>query len=124
MAESVQPSEISLVGIDMARQSQRRSQGVSLPWIAVGIIAALCIVGLRIDLIRMGYARAEALKIEQTLRQQERDLTLKKGRLSKHVRLIEEAQRRGFEQAGSIIDLPIASLYPVASGPGERELRP
>lgn len=125
MSESLHSPGIGLVGIDMANQARRRNKVSSLPWIIVGIVAALFVVGLRIDLTRVGYARAAALEEEQSLRVQKRALTVEMRRLRNHIRLAEEARIRGFEQPSSIIDLPIPALPSVAAAAGSnRELRP
>jgi len=124
MAQTIESGGIGLVGIDMARQSRRPSRTIRLPWIIASIVAALFIVGLRIDLIRMGYARAAALAEEQVLREQERALTVEMRRLHKHSRLVQEASQRGFQQADSIIDLPLPALPSVATAVAALESRP
>ncbi len=114
----------SLVGVDLSRSSRRRTRGAILPWIISAILAALFIVGLRIDLIRMGYASIAALEQEQVLRQQERALTVEMRLLRNHTRLAAEASQRGFEQPSSVIDLPLAGLPSVAAAVSGGEPRP
>lgn len=123
-ANAFQSGGISLVGIDMAKQSRRHSRSVSLPWIIICILGALLVVGMRIDLIRMGYAQADALAQEQTLRQEERKLTVVMRRLRNHTRLMEEASRLGFKPPSSIVDLPLTGLPQVASSASGAGPRP
>jgi len=76
------------------------------PWIALALLAALLLAALRVDVIRMRYAQAEALAAEQRLIDRNRDLTVRMRQLRDPARLAERAQALGFVRPERVIDLP------------------
>jgi len=105
----------SLVGIDMAPELREHRNRFIVPIIASAIVAALLLVGLRIDLIRMQYAVAEASSIEQELLDEKQALTVEMRRLRDPSRLVERASALGFERPQRVIDLPASPTPGVAA---------
>ena len=82
----------------------RRSVAACLLGLALG---ALCLVALRVDILRTRYALAEALEHEQKLLAERRDLTVEMRRLRDPARLTSLARKRGFVRPERVIDLEL-----------------
>ncbi len=82
----------------------RRSVAACLLGLALG---ALCLVALRVDILRTRYALAEALALEQQLLSERRDLTVEMRRLRDPARLATLARKRGFVRPERVIDLEL-----------------
>lgn len=108
-------SERDLVGRDLARV--RLSPGPAprpLAALLIGaLIAGMGLAALRIDILRLRYALAEAVESEKTLLENQRVWTAKKESLRDPARLLELARERGFERPTRVIDL---APVQVASG--------
>lgn len=104
------------VGRDLARVRLSRGPG-SRPLAALlvgALIAGMGLAALRIDILRLRYALADAIESEKTLLESQRVWTARKESLRDPARLAELARQRGFVRPTRIIDLrPLQ----VASGP-------
>lgn len=105
-----------LVGRDLARV--RLSVGTTSRPLAALLIGALLagmgLVALRIDILRLRYALADAIAAETDLQQNQRVWTARKESLRDPARLAELARERGFARPTRVIDLRTLRL---ASGP-------
>lgn len=91
----------------------------ALPCVAGALVAALALTALRVDLLRARYGLAEAVREEQTLRAEERELTVELRRLRDPARLAELAREQGFVRPERVIDLAARPVSePAASGDG------
>jgi hypothetical protein len=78
-----------------------------LPALLVGgLLAALALAALRVDLIRVRYALGEAMKEEQTLLDERARLIADVRELRDPSRLAELAARMGFERPERVIEAP------------------
>ena len=107
-----------LVGCDFARvrvspPGRQRFSGILL---IAALIAGLGLAALRIDILRLRYALAEAVESEQTLLEEQSVWTARSATLADPTRLTELAEERGFERPARVIELhPVrmaASLRP------------
>jgi hypothetical protein len=109
--------EMGLIGIDVASNRQPIVGRALLPLLIAGLLVALGVSAMRIDLLRIRYALAETVKEEQRLRGEERSLTVRMRTLRDPVQLAERAQQLGFVRPDRLIDLP-------GSAPGAPETPP
>ena len=97
-----------LAGRDFAR-SRPRSRALPtglLGWlIAVGCTCALGLTALRIDILRMRYALADAVQAERTLTLQRSQHTAQVESLRDPARLAELAEERGFGRPQRVLEL-------------------
>jgi hypothetical protein len=104
------------VGRDLARV-QLGSERTSRPLVGLligALIAGMGLAALRIDILRLRYALADAIESEKTLLESQRVWTARKESLRDPARLAELARERGFGRPSVVIDLrPLQ----VASGP-------
>jgi len=103
---------LDLIGLDMATHLKSRENRLTIPMIAAGVLAALILVGLRIDLIRMRYSSAEAVSLERELLEQKLSITVEKRRLREPKMLSRRAKELGFVHPERVIDL--AARIPLA----------
>jgi len=96
-----------LVGRDFAR-----SRNPARPWrgtfsalLAGVLLAALAIVTLRVDLIRVRYGLGEEMKQERELLERDRALRAQVGSLRDPIRLAKLAPRYGLARPARVIDL-------------------
>lgn len=78
-------------------------------WIGLGVGLLLCAIGLahlRVETLRLRYQRAEALRAEEALRDEERRLSLELRQLRDPVRLEAAAARLGFTPPERIVRVP------------------
>ena len=105
------------VGRDLARVRLSGGGPTSRPLAALligALIAGMGLAALRIDILRLRYALAEAIEAEKGLLEDQRVWTAKKESLRDPTRLAELARERGFGRPTRVIDLrPLE----VASGP-------
>jgi len=106
-----------------------------LPLLILALIAALGVSALRIDLIRIRYAMADALAQEKALIAEQRELIVRRRQLRDPVELATQARARGFRPPTQIFTLPepmiagstrieAAAILPsVAAGPVANEAR-
>ena len=85
------------------RQAARNQTIV--PMIAAVVVAALVLVGLRMDVVRMRYASAEALTLERQLLDQKSTITVSLLRLREPKLLSERAGKLGFATPDRVIHL-------------------
>jgi hypothetical protein len=104
------------IGRDLARV-RLSSGGTSRPLVALlvgALIAGMGLAALRIDILRLRYALADAIESEKTVLESQRVWTARKESLRDPSRLAELARARGFGRPAVVIDLrPLQ----VASGP-------
>jgi hypothetical protein len=96
-----------LVGRDLARVRLPRGR-TSRPLAALlcgALLAGMGLAALRIDILRLRYALAEAIESEQTLLEDQRVWTARKETLRDPSRLAELARERGFARPQHVIDL-------------------
>jgi len=97
-----------LVGHDFARVRPpvSRPRAGLLGWLLVAtIVCALGLAALRIDILRLRYALADAVEAEKTLLGDQRVWTARKESLRDPSRLAELARERGFARPRNVIDL-------------------
>lgn len=110
---------LGLVGRDMsgtARLAGRRLR-ISPALLAGLIISALAIAALRVDLIRVRYGLADALREEKALLEQRREASARLQALRDPARLAHLAGERELVRPDRIIDLPPTA--PAVSAPPE-----
>jgi hypothetical protein len=73
--------------------------------VAIVLVAALALVALRVELIRMQYALADAIESEESLLEQERELTVSMRRLRHPGHLAARARTMGFGPPERVIQL-------------------
>lgn len=98
----------SLIGIDVGHAQTRLSAGRLLPVLALALLVALAVASLRIEMIRLRYALAEASLEEKRLLEEQRSLTAEELRLRDPVHLAGRAHELGFARPERLIDLPAA----------------
>ena len=110
MARRPQPRatrSAELVGRDFARvrlapPGRQRFSGILL---IAALVAGLALAALRIDVLRLRYALAEAVETEQTLLEEQSVWTARSATLADPTRLSELAEERGFERPARVIEL-------------------
>jgi cell division protein FtsL len=110
-----------LVGRDLAdrpRRARRRS-GLRLPLALGAIAAALLLVTLRVEILRMRYALAEVASQEEELRESARRATVEVMQLRDPARLRRLAEERGFKRPERMrtVEVPAAAAPHVAAAP-------
>ncbi len=100
------PSALGWIGRDLARVPWLRHRSSHPLWIAVaGVLVALSVVALRIDILRMRYGLGEALETEKALIHETRELTAQVRRLRDPARLARLAIESGLGSHERVIDL-------------------
>ena len=94
------------IGVDLSTDRPSRRSHALVPLLVVGIVAALGVAALRIDLIRTRYAIAATLDQEQALMEEQRALTLRKRELRDPVALAIRARELGFKAPAHVFSLP------------------
>lgn len=102
-------SRLELIGLDVS--GRRRRARVRIGWhvVAVALLLALALSALRIDLIRMRYALANALASEQALLEQQRVLIVELRKLRDPSGLASRARELGFVHPERVIHLPLVA---------------
>jgi hypothetical protein len=108
-------SQRGLIGRDLAamhREAAGRRRW--LPLLVGGLLAALCLTALRIDLIRQRYDLAAAMGEEKRLLEERRQLTARVRSLRDPALLAVRAQHLGFERPAHVrlLDAPEVALGP------------
>jgi hypothetical protein len=117
----------ALVGIDFARPvaSLRPRARSGAVWLALVLAAALGLVVLRVDLLRVRYALASATAREEALLSEQRELTVQVRQLRDPRLLAERAEALGFVRPERVIRLgrrgEVATAPPAASDGGRAE---
>ncbi len=100
------PAASGWIGRDLARVPRLRPRAARPLWIALaGILVALSVAALRIDILRMRYGLGEALETEKALIEERRELTAQVRRLRDPARLIHLAIESGLGRPERVIDL-------------------
>lgn len=96
-----------LVGRDFAPVPTRvrRPLRPVVPLVIGTVIAALLLVTLRVEILRLRYAVAEAAREEERLLERERHMTVRVQELRDPARLRSLAQARGFTRPRSVLTL-------------------
>jgi len=78
----------------------------NFPALLLGVVlAGLMLAGLRIDIVRLGYALGEALSTQQSLEREFRALTAEVRALRDPARLAELAKPRGLRRPEHVIEV-------------------
>ena len=105
-----------LIGIDLRREAWPRCARPSsrtLAPILIGLLlGGFLLTGLRVDLIRVRYALAEAVERERVLLEEQRALTVEMRRLRQPSQLTERARERGFVPPQRVIRLSASPRRP------------
>lgn len=102
-------SRLDLIGLDVSGRRRTARLRVGWPVVVVALLLALGLTALRIDLIRMRYALANALESEQALLEQQRMLTVEMRTLRDPSGLASRARELGFVHPERVIHLPLAT---------------
>jgi len=105
------PSTRDLIGRDLARarSAARPRRSLSAALLIGALAAGLSLVALRVDILRLRYALAEALEQEKTLLEERRAATARLESLRDPARLASLAQARGLARAARVVDLAPAA---------------
>jgi hypothetical protein len=109
-----------LIGLDMASGRRAPRNQTVVPAIAAVVIAALILVGLRMDVLRMRYASTEALTLERRLLDEKRSITVSLLRMREPKLLSQRAGKLGFATPDRVINLAVRAKRgapPVGTGP-------
>ena len=118
-AEGFAPSH-EWIGIDFSHGTRPRRMRMLIPLLSFGLIVALGIAALRIDLIRVRYAIAAAMTREEALMNEQRALIVRRRELRDPVELAVQARARGFRPPTRVLSLPDPF---VDKGDGDRDAR-
>ncbi|HIF92131.1 MAG: hypothetical protein ABGX04_11165 [Myxococcales bacterium] len=99
------PSLGRWIGVDFAGQGSSRNARKLLPLLVLALISALAVAALRIDLIRIRYAMASAVHEETALREEQRNLIVRRRQLRDPTLLESQARARGFRPPSQVIVL-------------------
>ena len=106
------------IGVDFSHFGAQRPSRALLPLLIMGLVVALGIAALPIDLIRTRYALAAATDREKELIAGQHDLIVQKRQLRDPVELAVLARTRGFRPAGTVRTLADPMPSAVAPSPG------
>jgi hypothetical protein len=109
-APTTAPALRQWIGIDVSSEENPRRMQRLLPLLLIALIAALGVVSLRIDLIRVRYAMADALDQENSLIAEQRRLIVRRRQLRDPVELAVRARTLGFRPPSRVISVPEPSL--------------
>jgi hypothetical protein len=107
--ETHDESRLSLIGLDVSGRRRAVRLRIGWPVVIVALLLALGLTALRVDLIRMRYALADALASEQELLEQQRMLTVEMRMLRDPSGLASRARELGFVHPERVIHLPLAA---------------
>jgi len=108
-------SRLDLIGLDVSGRRGGARRWIGWPLVLAGLVLALAVAWLRVDLIRMRYALADGLAAEQELLEEQRRLTAEMRALRDPSGLAERARELGFVHPERVIDLPLDA----APAPGD-----
>lgn len=100
----------SFIGIDVSKQTVRPAPRGLYSLFALGMLLALGVAALRIDLIRTRYAVSAVLEREADLMEQHRQLTARRRQLRDPVELAVQARERGFRPPAHVVSVPDPSI--------------
>ena len=105
---------LDLVGRTLARgrEMPRSARRAATLLLATALIAALGVAALRIDLIRVRYGLASAVREEKALLQERREAVARVRALRDPTRLQKIARERGFVRPSRIEALPVVEMRP------------
>jgi hypothetical protein len=92
-----------------------------MPLLVAGVAGALFLAVLRMDVIRMRFAVAQAFEEELRLQELKRELTVDMRQLRDPAQLARRAEKLGFRRAEQLIDL---DTHVEAQGSPSRQSRP
>lgn len=125
-ARDAAPRERSkLVGKDLAERPRRarRRSGLRLPFALGAIAAALLLVTLRVEILRLRYALADVASQEEELLERSRQATVRVRELRDPARLGRLAAERGFVRPERLLSVALPAPA-VAAAPAQSEARP
>ena len=108
---------LDLIGLDMAPYRAETRNSTLVPLIAAVMIGSLLLVGLRMDVVRMRYAAAQAVGLENQLLEEKRAMTVDLLRLREPTLLTAHARKLGFDTPEHVIHLQAGSKADLEAGP-------
>lgn len=118
----------SLVGLDFSSFDQRRASRALTPALIAVFIAAIGLVALRTEVLKLRYELAALHERERTLDARQRDLTVHMRQLRDPRRLAERAAALGFRRPERLIDLRTAlaadARFANLPAPADTEIHP
>jgi hypothetical protein len=111
-ARAAQGPAIGLIGLDVSRPPVRLRTRTWVPIIAAAVVGAMFLAVLRMDVIRMRFALAQAFKEELRLEEVKRERTVRMRQLRDPAVLARNAERLGFRRAERLIDLDAFGVPP------------
>lgn len=96
---------LDLIGLDMAPRRKYRRNAALVPVIGAVVVCALGLVWLRMDVVRMRYAAAQADAEVRELLEHKQKITVELLRLREPTRLAEHARELGFATPDRVIQL-------------------
>jgi len=97
--------DVGLIGLDVAQLPSRLRTGSWMPVLAAMVAGAMFLAVLRMDVIRMRFAVAQAFEEELRLQEEKRELTVRMRQLRDPAVLAQRAEALGFRRAERLIDL-------------------
>lgn len=115
-ADAGGPGTTQLIGRDFARQPApaARARGWLAPLLIGAVAAALLLVSLRVEILRLRYAVMDAVAEESRLQRQQSALTVEVRRLRDPKRLAAIAAENGFARPERVVPLVVSSKRPGA----------
>jgi hypothetical protein len=104
---------VGLIGLDVSRPPSRLRTRSWVPIVAAGVLGALLLAVLRVDVIRMRFALARSFEEQLALEERKRELTVEMRKLRDPAELARRAEALGFRRAEHLID-----LEPLPAAPG------
>jgi hypothetical protein len=110
---------LDLIGLDMAPSRREIGSQTWLPAIAAVVLASLLLAVLRMNIVRLRYAVAEGVTVEQGLLAEKRDMTVDLLRLREPKLLSVQAAALGFAAPERVINFhaPTEAKSPLAAHP-------
>lgn len=94
------------VGVDLSNEPVRPAPRGLYPLVLLAVVAALGVAALRIDLLRTRYAVSAGMERENELREEQRQLIVRRRQLRDPALLAVQARERGFKPPAHVLTLP------------------
>jgi hypothetical protein len=126
LAPREEPLPKDLVGRDLAGAPRRvrARRRLPLPLLAGAIVAALLLVTLRVEILRLRYAAAAVAEEEETLLERIAQATVRVRELRDPARLRRLAAERGFGRPERVISVELPARLPAVAAAPAREAKP
>lgn len=100
----------AFVGVDLSNAPVQPAPRGIYPLVLLAVVAALGVAALRIDLLRTRYAVSAGMERENELREEQRQLIVRRRQLRDPVELAVQARERGFKPPAHVLSLPDPEL--------------